>query len=313
MSRKKVTVVGGGFVGSTTAQRIVDLELADVVLTDVLDGPPAGKALDMVESGPVTRTDAKAAGVCTSGGDYSATANSDVVVITAGFPRKPGMSRDDLLKMNYDVVRGVVEQIVKHSPGCIIIVVTNPLDAMAQTAFRVSGFPKSRVLGMAGVLDSARMSTFVAMECKVSVENVHSFVLGGHGDDMVPLPRYSTVAGIPLPDLLPKEKIDAIVDRTRKGGAEIVNLLKTGSAYYAPSASVVEMVDAILKDKKKILPCAVYLEGEYGITGLFMGVPVKLGEGGAEEIIQIKLTPEERAALAKSAASVKELVTVLGI
>ncbi len=226
MSRKKVTVVGGGFVGSTTAQRIVDLELADVVLTDILDGPPAGKALDMMESGPVTRTDSRATGVATANGDYSATANSDVVVITAGFPRKPGMSRDDLLKANYDVVKAVVEQIVKHSPDCIIIVVTNPLDAMAQAAFRVSGFPKSRVLGMAGVLDSARMSTFVAQECKVSVENVHSFVLGGHGDDMVPLPRYSTVAGIPLPDLLPKEKIDAIVDRTRKGGAEIVNLLK---------------------------------------------------------------------------------------
>ena len=313
MSRKKVTVVGGGFVGSTTAQRIVDLELADVVLTDVLDGPPGGKALDMMESGPVTRTDSHATGVCTSSGDYSATAGSDVVVITAGFPRKPGMSRDDLLKLNYDVVKGVVEQVVKHSPKCIIIVVTNPLDAMAQAAFRVSGFPKNRVLGMAGVLDSARMSTFVAMECKVSVENVHSFVLGGHGDDMVPLPRYSTVAGIPLPDLLPKDKIDAIVDRTRKGGAEIVNLLKTGSAYYAPSASVVEMVEAILKDKKKILPCAVYLEGEYGIKGLFMGVPVKLGENGAEEIIQIKLTAEENAGLQKSAASVKELVTVLGI
>ncbi|HEY4978595.1 MAG TPA: malate dehydrogenase [Candidatus Acidoferrum sp.] len=313
MSRKKVTVVGGGFVGSTTAQRIVDLELADVVLTDVLDGPPAGKALDMMESGPVTRTDAHALGVCTTSGEYSATAGSDVVVITAGFPRKPGMSRDDLLKLNYDVVKAVVEQIVKHSPNCVIIVVTNPLDAMAQAAFRVSGFPKSRVLGMAGVLDSARMSAFVAMECKVSVENVHSFVLGGHGDDMVPLPRYSTVAGIPLPDLLPKEKIDAIVDRTRKGGAEIVNLLKTGSAYYAPSASAVEMVEAILKDKKKILPCAVYLEGEYGINGLFMGVPVKLGAKGAEEIIQIKLTPEENAALQKSAASVKELVTVLGI
>jgi malate dehydrogenase len=235
------------------------------------------------------------------------------VVITAGFPRKPGMSRDDLLKANYDVVKAVVEQIVKHSPNCIIIVVTNPLDAMAQAAFRVSGFPKSRVLGMAGVLDSARMSTFVAQECKVSVENVHSFVLGGHGDDMVPLPRYSTVAGIPLPDLLSKEKIDAIVDRTRKGGAEIVNLLKTGSAYYAPSASAVEMVEAILKDKKKILPCAVYLEGEYGINGLFVGVPVKLGEKGAEEIIQIKLTADENAALQKSAASVKELVAVLGI
>jgi malate dehydrogenase len=217
MSRKKVTVVGGGFVGSTTAQRIVDLELADVVLTDILDGPPAGKALDMLESGPITRTDSRATGASTASGDYSATGGSDIVVITAGFPRKPGMSRDDLLKANYDVVKAVVEQVVKHSPDCVIIVVTNPLDAMAQAAFKVSGFPKNRVLGMAGVLDSARMSSFVAAECKVSVENVHSFVLGGHGDDMVPLPRYSTVAGIPLPDLLPKERIDAIVERTRKG------------------------------------------------------------------------------------------------
>jgi len=278
--RKKVTVVGGGFVGSTTAQRIVDKELADVVLTDILDGPPAGKALDMMESGPITRSDSRATGISTANGDYSATAGSDVVVITAGFPRKPGMSRDDLLKANYDVVKAVVEQIVRHSPNCIIIVVTNPLDAM---------------------------------ECFVSVENVHSFVLGGHGDDMVPLPRYSTVAGIPLPDLLPKDRIDAIVERTRKGGAEIVNLLKTGSAYYAPSAAAVEMVEAILKDKKKILPCAVYLEGEYGIKGLFVGVPVKLGSKGVEEIIQIKLTPEENAALQKSAGSVKELVSVLGI
>jgi len=299
--RKKVTVVGGGFVGSTTAQRIVDKELADVVLTDILDGPPAGKGLDMLESGPITRTDSHAAGICTANGDYSATANSDVVVITAGFPRKPGMSRDDLLKANYDVV------------NCILVMVTNPLDAMAQAALKISKFPKNRVMGMAGVLDSARMSSFVAMECKVSVENVHSFVLGGHGDDMVPLPRYSTVAGIPLPDLLPKERIDAIVERTRKGGAEIVNLLKTGSAYYAPSAAAVEMVEAILKDKKKILPCCAYLEGEYGIKGLFVGVPVKLGAKGVEEIIQIKLTPEENAALQKSAHSVKELVTVLGL
>jgi malate dehydrogenase len=252
--RKKVTVVGGGFVGSTTAQRIVDKELADVVLTDILDGPPAGKALDMMESGPITRSDSRVMGISTANGDYSATAGSDVVVITAGFPRKPGMSRDDLLKANYDVVKAVVEQIVRHSPNCIIIVVTNPLDAMAQAAWKVSGFPKSRVLGMAGVLDSARMSTFVAMECKVSVENVHS-----------------------------------------------------------PSAAAVEMVEAILKDKKKILPCAVYLDGEYGIKGLFVGVPVKLGAKGVEEIIQIKLTSEESTALQKSAGSVKELVTVLGI
>jgi len=311
--RNKVTVVGGGFVGSTTAQRIADAGLADVVLTDILEGVPAGKALDMLESGPVTRSDARAAGISTAGGDYSATAGSDIVVITAGFPRKPGMSRDDLLKANYDVVKAVVEQIVRHSPNCILIIVTNPLDAMAQAAFKVSGFPKSRVIGMAGVLDSARMSAFVAMECSVSVENVHSFVLGGHGDDMVPLPRYSTVAGIPLPDLLKKDRIDAIVERTRKGGAEIVNLLKTGSAYYAPSAAVVEMAAAILKDKKKILPCAAYLTGEYGVSGLFVGVPAKLGAKGIEEIIQIKLTPEENAALQKSAASVRELVTVLGL
>jgi malate dehydrogenase len=311
--RKKVTVVGSGFVGSTTAQRIADMELADVVIADILDGPPAGKALDMMETAPITRTDSSITGISTAGGDYSATANSDVVVITAGFPRKPGMSRDDLLKANYEVVKAVVEQIVKHSPKCVIIVVTNPLDAMAQAAFKISGFPKNRVLGMAGVLDSARMSAFVAMELKVSIENVHSFVLGGHGDDMVPLPRYSTVAGIPLPDLLSKERIDAIVERTRKGGIEIVNLLKTGSAYYAPSAAAVEMTEAILKDKKKILPCAVYLEGEYGISGLFVGVPVKLGSLGVEEIIQIKLTAEENAALQKSSASVRELVSVLGI
>ena len=243
--RKKVTVVGGGFVGSTTAQRIVDKELADVVLTDVLEGPPAGKALDMLESTSISRSDARVVGVTTASGDYRETANSDIVVVTAGFPRKPGMSRDDLLRANYDVIKGVVEQVVKFSPGAILIMVTNPLDAMVQAAYRISGFSKNRVMGMAGVLDSARMSTFVAQELNVSVENVQSFVLGGHGDDMVPLPRYSTVAGIPLPDLLPKEKIDAIVDRTRKGGAEIVNLLKTGSAYYAPSAAVVEMVEAL--------------------------------------------------------------------
>jgi malate dehydrogenase len=311
--RKKVTVVGGGFVGSTTAQRIHDADLADVVLTDILDGVPAGKALDMAESAPILGTDAHAAGISTASGDYRETANSDIVVITAGFPRKPGMSRDDLLKANYDVIKAVVEAIVKLSPGAILIIVTNPLDAMAQAAFKVSGFSKNRVIGMAGVLDSARMSTFVAMEMGVSVESVHSFVLGGHGDDMVPLPRYSTVAGIPLPDLMSKEKIDAIVTRTRKGGAEIVNLLKTGSAYYAPSAAVMQMVEAILKDKKKILPCAAYLEGEYGINGLFVGVPVKLGARGIEEIIEIKLTAEEKAALDKSAASVRELVTVLGL
>jgi malate dehydrogenase len=311
--RKKVTVVGGGFVGSTTAQRIVDHELADVVLTDVLEGPPAGKALDMLESATITRSDSRVIGITTASNDYRDTANSDIVVVTAGFPRKPGMSRDDLLRANYDVIKGVVEQVVKLSPSAILIMVTNPLDAMVQAAYRVSGFSKNRVMGMAGVLDSARMSAFIAQELNVSVDNVHSFVLGGHGDDMVPLPRYSTVAGIPLPELLPKEKIDAIVDRTRKGGAEIVNLLKTGSAYYAPSAAVVEMVEAILKDKKKILPCAAYLEGEYGINGLYVGVPVKLGARGVEQILEIKLTSEENAALQKSAASVRELVTILGV
>jgi malate dehydrogenase len=311
--RNKVTVVGGGFVGSTTAQRIHDAGLADVVLTDILEGAPAGKALDMAESAPILGSNASAAGISTASSDYKETANSDVVVITAGFPRKPGMSRDDLLKANYDVMKAVVEPIAKLSPNAILIVVTNPLDAMAQAAFRISGFPKNRVLGMAGVLDSARMSTFVARELGVSVENVHSFVLGGHGDDMVPLVRYSTVAGIPLPELIAKDKLEAIVTRTRKGGAEIVNLLKTGSAYYAPSAAAVEMVEAILKDKKKILPCAVYLEGEYGVKGLFVGVPVKLGAGGIEQIIEVKLNPEEQAALDKSSASVRELVTVLGV
>lgn len=313
MTRRKVTVVGGGFVGSTTAQRIVDAGLADVVLTDILDGPPAGKALDMLESAPISSSDSHALGISTAAGDYSATQNSDIIVVTAGFPRKPGMSRDDLLKANSDIIKGVVSAVCKLSPDAILILVTNPLDAMAQVAYKNSGFPKNRVIGMAGVLDSARMSAFVAQEVGVSVENVHSFVLGGHGDDMVPLPRYSTVAGIPLPDLLPAEKIEAIVARTRKGGAEIVNLLKTGSAYYAPSAAVVEMVRTILLDKKKILPCAAYLEGEYGIKDLFVGVPAKLGARGIEQIIEIKLTRDEKAALDKSAASVRELVGILGI
>jgi len=311
--RKKVTVVGGGFVGSTTAQRIHDAGLADVVITDLVEDMPAGKALDMAESSPILGTDSRATGISTKNGDYSATAHSDVIVITAGIARKPGMSRDDLLKTNYDVMKAVVEPLAKLSPQAILIIVTNPLDAMAQAAFRISGFPKNRVLGMAGVLDSARMSTFVAAELNVSVENVHSFVLGGHGDDMVPLAQYSTVAGIPLPELLPKEKLEAIFNRTRKGGAEIVGLLKTGSAYYAPSAAAVEMVEAILKDKKKILPCAVYLEGEYGIQGLFVGVPVKLGAKGVEQIIEVKLSTEDKAALDKSAASVRELVAILGV
>src|SRR5579862_5413703 len=311
--RKKVTVVGGGFVGSTTAQRIHDAGLADVVITDLVEDMPAGKALDMAESAPIIGSNSRATGISTKSGDYSATAHSDVIVVTAGIPRKPGMSRDDLLKTNYDVMKAVVEPLAKLSPNAILIIVTNPLDAMAQAAFRISGFPKNRVLGMAGVLDSARMSTFVAAELNVSVENVHSFVLGGHGDDMVTLARYSTVAGIPLPELISKEKLEGIVSRTRKGGAEIVNLLKTGSAYYAPSAAVVEMVEAILKDKKKILPCAAFLEGEYGIRGLYVGVPVKLGARGVEQIIEIKLTAEEKAALDKSAEAVKELVAVIGV
>jgi malate dehydrogenase len=309
MGRFKVTVVGAGNVGATCAQRIADAELANVVMIDILEGIPQGKALDMLEACPISGADVSVIGT----NDYKDTKDSDIVVITAGIARKPGMSRDDLLKTNYDIVKGVTEQVAKHSPKAILIVVSNPLDAMVQTAFKVSGFPKERVLGMAGVLDSARMRAFIAMELDVSVENIHAFVLGGHGDDMVPLPRYSTVAGIPLPDLMSKEVIDRIVERTRKGGGEIVSYLKSGSAYYAPSAAVVEMVDAILKDKKKILPCAAYLEGEYGINGLYMGVPVKLGSGGAEQIVEISLTNEERVALQKSAAAVQELVQKIGV
>jgi len=311
--RKKVTVVGAGNVGAATAQRLLALELADVVLTDVVEGIPGGKALDLLQSTAILGTDAASLGITTASGDYSQAANSDVVVVTSGFPRKPGMSRNDLLQANYNVIKDVVGSVVKSSPNAIIIMVTNPMDAMAQAAYKISGFPKHRVIGMAGILDSARMSTFVAQELRVSVENVHSLVLGGHGDTMVPLPRYTTVASIPLPELLPKERIDAISDRTRNGGAEIVNQLKTGGAYYAPGAAAVQMVEAILKDKKKILPCGAYLEGEYGIRGVFVGVPVKLGERGIEQIIELKLAPEETAALHKSAASVRELVDVLGL
>ena len=310
--RKKVTVVGGaGFVGSTTAHRIVDRELADVVIADVMEGVPVGRALDLVESTPIVRSAVDARGISTASGDYSATANSDIVVITAGFPRKPGMSRNDLLQANFDVIRKVVEGVVPHSPNAILIIVTNPLDAMAQAALTISKFPKQRVIGMAGVLDSGRMSTFVAQELGVSVANVHSLVLGGHGDTMVPLPRYTTVASIPLPELLPKDRIDAIIQRTRDGGIEIVNLLKTGGAYYAPSAATVEMVEAILKDQKKILPCSVYLEGEYGLKDVFMGVPVKLGAAGVEQILEITLTVDEKASLHKSAGAVRDLVELL--
>jgi len=308
MARKKVSIVGAGNVGATAAQRIVDKQLADVVLIDIIEGVPQGKALDLAESGPIEGYDCTLTGT----NNYNDTANSDIVVITAGVPRKPGMSRDDLLKTNYGIVKGVTEQVVKNSPNSIIIVVSNPLDAMVQTAFRVSKFSKHRVIGMAGVLDSARFRTFIGMELNVSVENIHAFVLGGHGDTMVPLPRYSTVAGIPITELLPKETIDRIVKRTREGGAEIVSYLKT-SAWYAPASAIVEMVDAILKDRKKILPCAAYLEGEYGVSGLYVGVPVKLGQRGIEQVIEINLTLEERAALQKSAAAVKELVDVIGV
>jgi malate dehydrogenase len=306
---RKVTVVGSGNVGATAARSIADKELADVVLVDILEGVPQGKGLDILEACPVEGSDSRVLGT----NDYAETANSDIVVITAGLARKPGMSRDDLLMKNYEIIKGVTEQIVRHSPQCIIIPVTNPLDAMAQVVYRVSKFPRERVVGMAGVLDSARMRTFIATELNVSVENVHAFVLGGHGDTMVPLPRLSTVAGVPITELLSKEAIDRISTRTANGGAEIVKLLGTGSAYYAPGSAVVEMVEAILKDKKKILPCAVYLQGEYGITGLFVGVPVKLGARGVEQIFEIKLAADEQAALNKSAAAVKELVDIIKV
>ena len=309
MIRKKVTVVGAGNVGAEVAQRLVDKQMADVVLIDILEGVPQGKALDMLESGPVEGYDVKIRGT----NDYADTANSDLVVITAGLARKPGMSRDDLLKKNYQVVKGVTEQAAKYSPEAILIVVTNPLDAMAQTAFKVSGFPKNRVIGMAGVLDTARYRTFIAEALNVSVRDVHGFVVGGHGDTMVPVPRFTSVAGIPVENLMPREQLEAIIKRTRNGGAEVVNLLKTGSAFYAPSSAVVEMIDAIFADRKRILPCTVYLEGEYGIQGVFVGVLVKLGVRGVEEIVQIKLTPEEHAALQKSAAAVKELTEIIGV
>src|ERR687887_641720 len=308
MARRKVSIVGAGNVGATAGQRIVDKELADVVLIDIIEGVPQGKALDLAESGPIEGYDCRLTGT----NNYKDTANSDIVVITAGVPRKPGMSRDDLLKTNYGIVKGVTEEVVKNSPNCIIIVVSNPLDAMVQTAFRVSKFPKARVIGMAGVLDSARFRTFISMELNVSVENIHAFVLGGHGDTMVPLPRYSTVAGIPITELLSKDRIDAIAARTANGGAEITKLVGT-SAWYAPGQAAAEMCEAILKDKKKILPCSVYLQGEYGVRDLFVGVPVKLGARGVEQIIQIKLTADEDAALKKSAGAVKELVEVIKV
>jgi malate dehydrogenase len=305
--RKKVTVVGAGNVGANTAQKIAAKELADVVLVDVVDGIPQGKGLDMLESAPVEGYDVSIVGA----NSYEQTAGSDIVVITAGFPRKPGMSRDDLLLANYEVVKSATDQAVHYSPNAILVLVTNPLDAMCWTAFKVSGFPRHRVIGMAGVLDSARFRTFIAEELKVSFENVTAMVLGGHGDTMVPLVRFTNVSGIPLTELTDQSTIDRLVQRTRDGGAEIVKYLKTGSAYYAPAASTVEMVESILKDKKKVLPCAAYLEGEYGIHGLFVGVPVKLGAKGIEHIYPIKLTNDEAAELKKSADAVKELIEVI--
>ena len=304
---RKVTIIGSGHVGATAARSIADKELADVVVLDILEGVPQGKGLDIFEACPIEGSDARVLGT----NDYADSAGSDLVVITAGLARKPGMSRDDLLLKNYDIVKGVTERVVAHSPQCIILAVTNPLDAMCQVVYRVSKFPRERVIGMAGVLDAARMRTFIAQELDVSVENTHACVLGGHGDTMVPLPRYSTVAGIPITELMDQATIDRIVTRTANGGAEIVKLLGTGSAFYAPGSAIVEMVDAILKDKKKILPCAVFLQGEYGIKDLFVGVPAKLGARGLEQVIQIRLTPEEQAALDKSARAVKELVDII--
>ena len=307
--RKKITIVGAGNVGATAAHWIMAKELADVVLIDVVEGVPQGKALDLQQASPIERSDTHILGT----NDYADTANSDIVIITAGLPRKPGMSRDDLLNTNYKIMTDVVTKVVPYSPESILIVVSNPLDAMVQTAFRQSKFNRERVIGMAGILDSGRFKTFLAQELNVSVHNMSCMVLGGHGDTMVPLVNHTTVAGIPITELLPKERIDAIVQRTRDGGAEIVKHLKTGSAYYAPSAAAVEMAEAILKDKKKILPCAAYLQGEYGINGYYIGVPCKLGARGIEEVVEIKLTEEELAALHRSAAAVKELCEVIGV
>src|SRR5947209_15800094 len=307
--RSKITVVGAGFVGSTLVQRLAERDYADVVMYDIVPNMPQGKALDMLQAGPVLGYDSLVVGT----NDYADTVNSDIVVVTSGFPRKPGMSRDDLVKKNQEVVTQVTEQVVKHSPNCIMIMVTNPLDAMAQLAYQLSGFPRNRVVGMAGVLDTARFRTFIAQELDVSVRDVQAYVLGGHGDTMVPLARMCTVAGVPISQLMPAERIEQIVQRTRDGGAEIVKLLGTGSAYFAPSASILQMVDSILLDKKMIMPCTVYLQGEYGIDNLFVGVPVKLGAQGVEQIIEIELDQNERALLQKSANAVKELIGVMGI
>jgi malate dehydrogenase len=305
--RTKISVVGAGNVGATVAQLIAYKELGDVVMVDIVEGLPQGKALDLLEAGPVEGYDSQVSGANT----YDATADSHIVVITAGIARKPGMSRSDLITTNANIVRAVTEQVVKYSPEAYLIVVSNPLDAMVHLTKHVSGFPKNRVVGQAGVLDSTRFRTFIAQELNVSVEDTQAFVLGGHGDTMVPLPRYSTVAGIPITHLLPQETIDRLVQRTRDGGGEIVNLLKSGSAFYAPGASVVQMVEAIVKDKKRVLPCTAYLEGEYGLRDIYFGVPVKLGAGGVEQIIEIELTADERAALQASAKEVAETIQLL--
>ena len=305
--RSKVTVVGAGNVGASCAQRVAEKGYADVVLVDIIEGMPQGKALDILQSGPILNFDSTIIGT----NAYKETADSNIVIITSGIARKPGMSRDDLILTNMKIIRDVTENIVKHSPNCMIIMVTNPLDAMTQLALHTSKFPKNRVMGQSGILDSSRFRTFIAMELGVSVDDVFACLLGGHGDTMLAIPRLTTVGGIPITDLLPKDKIDAIVERTVKGGAEIVSLLKTGSAYYAPSAATVQMVEAILFDKKKILPCSAYLEGEYGITGAYVGVPAKLGSNGVEQVIQLKLTEEESAALRRSADAVLELVKIM--
>jgi malate dehydrogenase len=307
MTRNKVTVIGAGNVGATVAQRIAEAGLADVVLVDIVEGLPQGKGLDLAEAAPLVGHDARVSGT----NDYADTSGSDIVVVTSGIARKPGMSRDELLSTNAGIVRSVVEEAVRYSPNAILVIVTNPLDAMCHVAMEASGFPRERVIGMAGVLDSARFRTFIAMELGVSVEDTHAFVLGGHGDTMVPLPRYSTVAGIPITELLSPDRVEALVKRTAGGGAEIVALLKSGSAYYAPAAATFEMVEAILHDRKRVLPCAVLLNGEYGVDGLFVGVPVVLGAGGMERVIEIQLSDDEAAAFQKSAGAVRELVEVL--
>jgi malate dehydrogenase len=307
--RSKISVIGAGFVGSTLVQRLAERDYADVVMFDIVPNMPQGKALDILQAGPILGYDSMVTGT----NDYADTTNSDIVVITSGFPRKPGMSRDDLVKKNQEVITQVTQEVVRSSPNSIIIMVTNPLDAMAQLAYHISGFPRERIIGMAGVLDTARFRTFIAQELNVSVRDVQAYVLGGHGDTMVPLARMCTVAGIPISQLISPERIEQIVQRTRDGGAEIVKLLGTGSAYFAPSASVLQMVDSILLDKKMIMPCAVYLQGEYGIRDLFVGVPAKLGAGGMEQVIEVELDEKEQALLQKSADAVKELVEVMGI